>query len=202
MAYNRSVVYTAASQPNYNQRNAPAPPTAVFYPAGGPTVSQPVREPVIIRDTVRIRDTVFIAKTDTVTKNIANTVFVAVPKETTVTEKIDYKKMPAENILFATGKATIGKVYEEKLSYFANILRNNPDLMMAISGHTDKTGSRAANELLSLKRANAVKSFFVNRGIAESRMQLTAVAAEDPLVRSNTKNAKAQNRRVEIKLLD
>jgi outer membrane protein OmpA-like peptidoglycan-associated protein len=42
-------------------------------------------------------------------------------------------------------------VYEEKLSYLANILRNNPDLKIAISGHTDKTGSRAANELLSLK---------------------------------------------------
>jgi outer membrane protein OmpA-like peptidoglycan-associated protein len=202
MAYNRSVAYSNASHPNYNQRYASAPPTAVFYPAGAPAVSQPVREPIIIRDTIRIRDTVFIAKTDTVTKNVANTVFVAVPKETTVTEKIDYKKMPAENILFATGKATIGRVYEEKLSYLANTLRNNPDLKIAISGHTDKTGSRAANELLSLKRANSVKSFFVNRGIAESRMLLTAVAADDPLVMSDTKNAKAQNRRVEIKLLD
>ncbi|MBD0295949.1 MAG: OmpA family protein [Flavisolibacter sp.] len=64
------------------------------------------------------------------------------------------------------------------------------------------TGSPAANELLSLKRANAVKTFFVGKGINQSRMQLAAVAAEDPLVEGNTKSAQAQNRRVEIKIIE
>jgi outer membrane protein OmpA-like peptidoglycan-associated protein len=125
-----------------------------------------------------------------------------VPKETIVKEKIDYSKLPPENILFASGQASIRQVYVDKLAYLADILRKNPELMISISGHTDKTGSPAANSLLSLKRANAVKMFFVRKGVNEKRMELTAVASEDPLVKGDTKNAKTQNRRVEIRILE
>jgi outer membrane protein OmpA-like peptidoglycan-associated protein len=125
----------------------------------------------------------------------------AVPQEKIVKEKIDYTKLPPENILFATGQSAIRQVYLGKLDYLADVLRNSPELMISIAGHTDKTGLQAANNLLSLKRATAVKTFFVRKGIGETRMQVTAVAAEDPLVEGDTQNAKTQNRRVEIKIL-
>lgn len=202
VAYNRSLAY-AARTPVYTQQPVyytQAPPAAMPYP-----VTVPVSTAAAARDTVVIRDTVFLTRTDTVTRNIPgkpSVVTVAVPKEKIVKEKIDYSKLPPENILFATGQAAIRQVYIGKLNYLAGILRQNPALMISIAGHTDNTGSPEANELLSLKRANAVKTFFVRRGINETRMQVTAVAAENPLVSGNTRNAKAQNRRVEIKILE
>ncbi|MGZ5247349.1 MAG: OmpA family protein, partial [Flavitalea sp.] len=200
MAYNRSFANTIARQPNYNPtvNYNVSPPPNNFYPVTVPVSTQKVR------DTIIIHDTVFVTKTDTITKEVQIApapVIAAVPQEKIVEERIDYKKLPPENILFATGKAVIGQVYIQKLNYLAIILKENPELMIAITGHTDKTGSPAVNELLSLKRANAVKTFFVRKGINETRMQLTAVASVDPLVAGESKNANTQNRRVEIKIL-
>ncbi len=206
MANNRSAANNVAPAPYYNQPsyNATEKRSPVSYPVYVPAAPQALTERIVVHDTLRIRDTVFLASKDVVTKSDGtkpNIVYVPVIKTEIVKEKINYKNLPPENILFATGQATISKVYFQKLNYLANILLNSPELLISISGHTDKTGSPAVNELLSLKRANAVKTFFVRKGINEIRMQLTAVAAEDPLVEGNTKNAKMQNRRVEIKIL-
>jgi outer membrane protein OmpA-like peptidoglycan-associated protein len=187
---------TANNRPVYTNT---APPQSGMYPQTVPAGRQ------LVRDTIVIRDTVFFEKTDTITRIVpgeSTPVIVTVPKETIVKEKIDYSKLPPENILFASGQASIRQVYVDKLAYLADILRKNPELMISISGHTDKTGSPAANSLLSLKRANAVKMFFVRKGVNEKRMELTAVASEDPLVKGDTKNAKTQNRRVEIRILE
>lgn len=207
MTYNRSVAYPAAPMPYYSQPSyySSTPRSAVSYPANSTASRQPTSDRIIVHDTVRIRDTVFLAKPDAGLKNVRttpNTVFVPVTKTEVVKEKVDYRNLPPENILFGTGQATIRQVYFQKLNYLADFLRNNPELRISISGHTDKTGSPAANELLSLKRANAVKTFFVGKGINQSRMQLAAVAAEDPLVEGNTKSAQTQNRRVEIKIIE
>ncbi|MCY7420191.1 MAG: OmpA family protein [Chitinophagaceae bacterium] len=206
MTYNRSAAYTAAPVPYYNQPayNNSAQQLPVSYPVIVPAAPQAATERIVIHDTLRIRDTVFLAAKDVATKtsvSIPNTVYVPVTTTKIVKEKIDYKNLPPENVLFGIGQSAIRQVYVQRLNYLANILRNNPELRISISGHTDKTGSPAANELLSLKRANAVKTFFVQKGINENRMQVTGVAAEDPLVEGNTKNAKMQNRRVEIKIL-
>lgn len=200
MAYNRSLANTPVRQPNYNPtiHYNVIPPPNNFYPVTVPVSTQNVR------DTIFIRDTIFVTKTDTITKEVQtepSKVIAAVPQEKIAEEKIDYKKLPPENILFATGKSVIGQVYVQKLNYLAVILKENPELKIAITGHTDKTGSPAINELLSLKRANAVKTFFVNNGINETRMQITAVASVDPLVEGGSKNANSQNRRVEIRIL-
>lgn len=156
------------------------------------------------KDTVFIRDTVYVTRVDTVTRKPvapADAGFKIYARDTVVEKTTDYSRLPPENVLFATGKATIREVYVAKLSYFATVLRQHPDLKIAISGHTDNTGPAAANELLSLKRANAVKTFFLQKGIAENRMQVSAVADNDPLIDGKTPAAKAQNRRVEVRIL-
>jgi outer membrane protein OmpA-like peptidoglycan-associated protein len=201
MTYNRAIASTVVLRPDNNRPiyTNTAPPQPGMYPQTVPAGRH------LLRDTIFIRDTVFLEKTDTITRIVPGRptpVFVTLPKEKIVKEKIDYSKLPSENILFASGQSTIRQVYVDKLVYLADLLRKNPELMVSITGHTDKTGSPAANSLLSLKRANAVKIFFVRKDINENRMQLTAVASEDPLVKGDTKNAKTQNRRVEIKILE
>ena len=67
-----------------------------------------------------------------------------------------------------------------------------------IFGHTDNTGSRATNEKLSLNRANAVKSYLVDSGVASYRMETKGLAYDYPVASNDTAEGRAQNRRVEV----
>ncbi|MEO6229286.1 MAG: OmpA family protein [Ferruginibacter sp.] len=164
-----------------------------------------IRDTINVMDTLNVRDTINIIKTDTLVKRVTSkpqTIYVPVEKEKIVEAKIDYTKLPAETILFAVGKSAIRAVYSNKLNYLAGILQKNESLKVSITGHTDKSGSPEINELLSFKRANAVKHFFMDKGIAETRLTIEAVASTDPVVTIDTKDDASQNRRVVIKIID
>ncbi len=191
------------------------------YPVASPSIAAVVApaktDTIYIRDTIRIRDTmnvidtlnlkdtINIIKTDTLVKKvpaIPQRIFVPVEKEKIVVEKIDYTKLPAETLLFAVGKSSIHAAYNSKLNYLAGILQKNESLKVLITGHTDKSGSPEINELLSFKRANAVKHFFMDKGIAETRLNIEAVAASNPVLTGDAKADASQNRRVVIKIID
>lgn len=170
-----------------------------------PVPSPNKRDTVYLRDTIRIADTIRLTTSDTlirITPAITNTVYVPVNKEKIVKERIDYTKLPAETVLFSLGKSNIRAVYNNKLAFLAGILKKNPNLALSITGHTDKTGSVKVNEALSLKRATAVKTYFSNKGINESRLPLTALASEQPIADGNNDNANSQNRRVVIQIIE
>ncbi|MDP9231117.1 MAG: OmpA family protein, partial [Bacteroidota bacterium] len=86
------------------------------------------------------------------------------------------------------------------LNEVAKILQGNPDLKIDIDGHTDNVGNDAFNQTLSENRANAVKSYFVSKGISESRITATGYGEQKPIADNNTAAGKAKNRRVEMKL--
>lgn len=64
-------------------------------------------------------------------------------------------------ILFATGKSALSTAAQNSLRDFAEVLKENSDLEVAVYGHTDNTGSAAINEKLSLERAQSVKNYLV-----------------------------------------
>jgi OmpA-OmpF porin, OOP family len=117
-------------------------------------------------------------------------------KEETV-KKINYA---AQNIYFATGKATLLSKSFKGLNDVAQILKDNPDTKMSIDGHTDNTGSDALNQKLSESRAAAVKSYLVKRGVDESRLVSTGYGETQPVADNKTAAGRQQNRRVELKL--
>lgn len=164
-----------------------------------------IRDTINVMDTLNVRDTVNILKTDTLVKNVTavpKMIYVPVETEKIVEEKIDYTKLPAETVLFAIGKSAIRPVYNNKLNYLAGILQKDKSLKVSITGHTDKSGSPEINELLSLKRANAVKHFFMDKGIVESRLNIEAVASNEPVLTGSEKPDASQNRRVVIKIME
>jgi OmpA-OmpF porin, OOP family len=114
-----------------------------------------------------------------------------------IKEKVSYA---ANNILFVTGSARLASSSNKGLNDVVNIMKANPDMKLAIEGHTDNTGSVATNQRLSQERADAVKKYLVAKGIDESRITSSGHGADMPIADNKTASGRAKNRRVELKL--
>ncbi len=77
-------------------------------------------------------------------------------------------------------------------------MKKNPDLRVEIDGHTDSTGTAAYNMALSEKRAEAIKDHLVTRGINPERLTTKGFGFTKPAASNDTKEGRAQNRRVEF----
>jgi OmpA-OmpF porin, OOP family len=117
--------------------------------------------------------------------------------KTEIIKKVDYA---AQNILFVTGSAKLIAKSNKGLDEVVKILQTNPDLKITIEGHTDDVGDAVKNQALSEKRANAVKAYFVNKGIDESRITATGYGEDQPIADNKTVAGRKKNRRVEMKL--
>jgi OOP family OmpA-OmpF porin len=76
----------------------------------------------------------------------------------------------------------------------------NVEVIIAI-GHTDSIGSNAYNKKLSLRRADAVKSYLVSKGIEANRIYTEGKGETQPIADNKTKEGRAKNRRVEIEVV-
>lgn len=109
----------------------------------------------------------------------------------------DYGK----TILFDTAKSTFQKQTYPVLEAMTAIFKEYPNSSFSIEGHTDSDGKDAANQKLSEERAAAVKAYLVERGIDASRLSSKGFGETMPVATNKTKAGKAQNRRVEVKLV-
>ena len=122
----------------------------------------------------------------------------------TVEETVDQNGLQAikmtfdGGILFATGKSTLSASAQNSLTQFATSLINNPDTNVQIFGYTDNTGSYAANERVSNSRADAVRTFLVNKGVTATRITALGIPMADYVATNETAEGRAQNRRVEV----
>ncbi|MBR1668681.1 MAG: OmpA family protein [Bacteroidaceae bacterium] len=124
---------------------------------------------------------------------------------------LDAVKMTFDSgILFATGKSMLSKDAMQNLNKLTNeVLKVYPDCDVAIQGYTDNTGFKGStveesfqkNIKLSQDRADAVKSYLLAQGAATSQIKSSIGYGENnPVASNDTKEGKAQNRRVEIYL--
>lgn len=103
------------------------------------------------------------------------------------------------NILFDTGKATIKPESAKELQLVIDVLKADATLKVEIQGHTDNTGTAAANLALSQQRADAVRDYLVKTGgIAMTRLTAVGYGDTKPVAPNTTDDGKAQNRRVEL----
>jgi len=102
------------------------------------------------------------------------------------------------DISFAVGRADIQPNFKTVLNTFATGLSQNAAATVTVIGHTDSTGSDAVNDPLSLNRANSVRNYLAERGIASSRVFTEGRGAREPIVANDTAANRAKNRRVEI----
>ena len=109
----------------------------------------------------------------------------------------DYGK----TILFNSGKSSFQKQTIPVLQAITAILKEYPTAKFSLEGHTDNTGSDALNQKLSEERAAAVKNFLVENGIDASRLSSKGFGESAPVDSNKTAKGKANNRRVEVKLV-
>ena len=76
----------------------------------------------------------------------------------------------------------------------------NLEVVIAI-GHTDSIGTKAYNQKLSVRRANAVKAYLVSKGIEANRIYTEGKGETQPVADNRTKEGRAKNRRVEIEVV-
>ncbi|WP_417800473.1 OmpA family protein [Tenacibaculum sp.] len=108
----------------------------------------------------------------------------------------------ARAIYFNSGKSTFRTGTTGKLDLIAGIMKEYPKANFSIQGHTDSSGSNSLNQRLSEKRAKAVLDYLVVKGGIDSKRLTSAGFGEDyPIADNKTRAGRAENRRVEIKLV-
>ncbi|WP_428740920.1 OmpA family protein [Tenacibaculum sp.] len=108
----------------------------------------------------------------------------------------------ARAIYFNSGKSTFRTGVTGKLDLIAGIMKEYPKANFSIQGHTDSAGSNVTNQKLSEKRAKAVLDYLVGKGgIAADRLTSAGFGEDYPIADNKTRAGRAENRRVEIKLV-
>jgi len=106
----------------------------------------------------------------------------------------------AQRIYFITNKAVLRKSSNKTLNTIAEVLKADVNLKLSIAGHTDSKGSKGVNNVLSAKRAEAVKKYLVKRGVSEDRLKAEGYGSTRPVADNATAAGRAKNRRVEMKV--
>lgn len=103
------------------------------------------------------------------------------------------------NVTFAFDKSYIDSLQKTYLNELAQVLKERPDVIVIISGHTDNTGSASYNNTLSRKRAESVRNYLVKQGIPKARFKIEYMGLTTPIAPNETREGRALNRRVEFK---
>lgn len=112
-------------------------------------------------------------------------------------------KVVLKNIFFDVGKAELKQESLTELENIHELLLTNAHLKVQINGHTDNTGNAAANVTLSLKRAESVVHYLIQKGIEASRLSAKGFGAERPLVSNDDEQEGREiNRRTEIEITE
>jgi OOP family OmpA-OmpF porin len=107
----------------------------------------------------------------------------------------------AADAFFDFDKATLKPDGKAKLDDLASKLGAlNLEVIIAV-GHTDSVGSDAYNQKLSIRRAEAVKGYLVNKGVDAKRVYTEGKGEKQPVATNKTAAGRAQNRRVEIEVV-
>jgi outer membrane protein OmpA-like peptidoglycan-associated protein len=80
----------------------------------------------------------------------------------------------------------------------ARIMKERPEIKVRITGHTDNVGADQANMALSMRRAEAVKSYLVGRGVSADRLLTDGKGESMPIDTNDTDLGRARNRRIEF----
>jgi outer membrane protein OmpA-like peptidoglycan-associated protein len=106
------------------------------------------------------------------------------------------------HLIFAQGKSVVDPKSYDELDEVVQMMNENSKMEIQLEGHTDNQGSPKANLKLSESRVEAVKKYIVSKGIAKDRVKTKAFGGSQPLSNEMTQEARALNRRVEMRILN
>jgi outer membrane protein OmpA-like peptidoglycan-associated protein len=109
-------------------------------------------------------------------------------------------RMPS-GITFDVNRYDVKPQFQSTLNEVASTLGTYQQTYIDVLGHTDSTGTDALNQTLSERRAQAVASYLSSRGVNPARMATRGFGETQPIADNATEYGRAQNRRVEIKVV-
>lgn len=121
--------------------------------------------------------------------------YIAKPDLDAIVSGVDYIELM--DLQFALESAVIEPKFYAELDEAATWMKKHPEMNFFLAGYADKTGTNAINDPLSLNRANAVKTYLVEKGVSSSNLITDGFGSTNPIER---KIKSRQNRRVEIYL--
>ncbi len=105
------------------------------------------------------------------------------------------------NILFDFAKSSLKKSSYKELRKVVQLLKNNPNVTIELSAHTDNIGSDKYNLKLSKARAKSSSNYLISKGISYKRIQSKGYGERKPIASNKTSVGRKLNRRVEIKVI-
>jgi len=104
-----------------------------------------------------------------------------------------------DKVYFNTGQATIQKRSNILLDEVARIIKERPEIpKVVVEGHTDSTGKYESNVKLSERRAEAVRTYLVKKGVQADRLEAKGFGPDRPVASNDTAAGREANRRVEF----
>jgi outer membrane protein OmpA-like peptidoglycan-associated protein len=121
------------------------------------------------------------------------------PKEATLVEN---KIVLPDAIYFEFGSARIQRNSFGVLNQVAKLLIDNDANFskLRVEGHTDSVGSEAFNQRLSEQRAESVRAYLIEQGVAGEKIEALGFGESDPIATNTTDEGRSENRRVEFNL--
>jgi outer membrane protein OmpA-like peptidoglycan-associated protein len=108
------------------------------------------------------------------------------------------QRIVLRGVQFDFNSSAIRPEAEPVLDQAATLLKQNPDVQVSVEGHTDAIGSEDYNMALSIRRAESVYRYLVNRGVDPERLTVEGFGKTRPTADNDTESGRAQNRRVEL----
>ena len=115
-------------------------------------------------------------------------------------EALHQEMMSLSTIYFDYDMSNVREDQRSAMDENARKLREyQPEDMVVVEGHADERGTIEYNLALGERRAQAVKTYLVDAGVADSRIETVSLGEEQPAVMGSDESALAQNRRAELK---
>ena len=113
----------------------------------------------------------------------------------------DYKLLSTVSVPFKFDKYLLTPDAKQELDKLAGDVKSDKRFFIAVEGYTDSTGSKPYNEMLSRRRADAVREYLVAKhDIPVYRIHMIGLGEERPVDEGKNRDARAKNRRVEVKV--
>ncbi len=141
-------------------------------------------------------------KTEVVTQTLTDQLQQAQVEGVTVEPDQRGVKLTLENLRFVADKAELVPGEEDRLRVIANLLKTVPDRSFLVIGHTAAVGTEDSQVSLSWDRAQSIVERLKTEGIEARKLLYEGRGGTQPLASNDTPAGRAQNRRVEIIVLD
>jgi len=112
------------------------------------------------------------------------------------------KVIRLEALIFHLQSSVISSESYAELNNVAQMMHDNPKMVIQLEGHTDTRGDKNLNLKLSEDRVESVRNYLVKKGVSKSRIKLKAFGGSQPLSTENTEEAHKINRRVEVRIIE